>query len=52
MAANPLPSCSHVAGETDVVGSGLAVPASWTSQGNVPLALDFHPLTLLEEASL
>lgn len=52
MAANHLPTCSHVAGETDVAGNGLAVPASWTSQANVPLALDFHPLTLLEEASL
>lgn len=52
MAANPLVPCSHVAGESGLAGSGLAVPVSWPSQGNFPLALDIHLQALLEEASL
>jgi hypothetical protein len=50
MAAKPLAPRSHVAGETGVAGSGLAVAASWPSQGNFPFALDFHLQALLEEA--
>lgn len=49
MAEEPPAPCSHVAGETGVAGNGLAVPASWPSQENFPLALDFHLLALLEE---
>lgn len=51
MAAKPLAPCSHVAGENGVAGNGLAVPVSWTLQGNFPLVMVFHLQVLLEEAS-